>query len=83
MVPASFFARPKRGFAIPLNIWLTGELRYLLDKYLSHEVIEHCQLVRYEPVSELKRAFLSGRNYLYNRLWALILLHKWYLEKHS
>jgi asparagine synthase (glutamine-hydrolysing) len=81
-VPASFFSRPKWGFAIPLKIWLSNELRYLLDKYLSDQVIEECGLVKKEIVCELKQSFLSGRDYLYNKLWTLILLHKWYKEKH-
>lgn len=82
-VPATLFDRPKWGFAIPLRIWLSGELRYLLDKYLSDQVIEECGLVNPGPVRQLKQDFLAGRDYLYNRLWVLILLHKWYKEKHS
>ena len=81
-VPESFFDRPKRGFAIPLNLWLGGELSYLIHDYLSDKVIEECNLVRLEYVKDLKNAFASGRNYLYNRLWLLIILHKWYKEKH-
>ena len=82
-VPVSLFNRPKWGFTIPLRIWLSGELSYLLEKYLSDKVIEECGLVNPEPVRQLKKAFLSGRDYLYNRLWALILLHKWYKEKYQ
>ncbi|HEX7905921.1 MAG TPA: asparagine synthase (glutamine-hydrolyzing) [Chitinophagaceae bacterium] len=82
-IPAPFFDRPKWGFAIPLRMWLSGELRYLLDKYLSEQVIEECNLVNARPVRDLKEAFLSGRDYLYNKLWVLILLHKWYKEKHQ
>jgi asparagine synthase (glutamine-hydrolysing) len=81
-VPATIFDRPKWGFAIPLRIWLSGELKYLLDKYLSDQAMEECGLVHPGPVRQLKNDFLAGRDYLYNRLWVLILLHKWYMEKH-
>ncbi|HEX5652239.1 MAG TPA: asparagine synthase (glutamine-hydrolyzing) [Chitinophagaceae bacterium] len=80
-VPASFFNRPKWGFAIPLRLWLSKELRYLLDKYLAKEVIENAGIVKYEPVQNLVKEFLGGKDYLYNRLWALVLLHKWMMEK--
>ena len=80
-VPASFFDRPKWGFAIPLRIWLAGELKYLLDKYLSDEMVEEANLVNAVVVRQLKKEFLAGRDYLYNKLWVLILLHKWYKEK--
>ncbi|HYC40310.1 MAG TPA: asparagine synthase (glutamine-hydrolyzing) [Chitinophagaceae bacterium] len=82
-VPAALFDRPKWGFAIPLRIWLGRELSYLLDKYLSPAVVEECGLVKPGPVQELRRRFLGGRDYLYNRLWSLVLLHQWYLERRA
>jgi asparagine synthase (glutamine-hydrolysing) len=81
-VPATFFDRPKWGFAIPLRIWLRKELSYLIEKYLSPSVVEECDLVQGHAVEEIKKEFFQGRDYLYNRLWVLILLHKWYKEKH-
>lgn len=80
-LPAQLFNRPKWGFSIPLRDWLTRELKYLVDKYLSKPVVEECGLVRYEKVHELVISFLGGKDYLYNRLWTLILLHKWMKEK--
>jgi asparagine synthase (glutamine-hydrolysing) len=81
-VSPELFNRPKWGFAIPLRIWLRNELGYLLDKYLSPAVIEECGLVNPEIVRDLVKDFRKGKDYLYNRLWALIILHKWYLESH-
>lgn len=81
-VPAPLFDRPKWGFAVPLRIWLTRELKYLIDKYLADDVIEECGLVDVRVVQQLKKDFFSGRDYLYNRLWLLILLHKWYKDKY-
>ncbi len=81
-VPESLFNRPKWGFGIPLGTWLSKELFYLIEKYLSTSVIEQCNLVKPEIVQQLKKEYLAGRSYLYNRLWVLIILHKWYLEKH-
>jgi asparagine synthase (glutamine-hydrolysing) len=76
-VPASFFDRPKWGFSIPLGQWLKGDLRYLLDTYLSKECIQKFNVVNYDYVKQLKASFLGGKDYLYNRIWLLIVLHKW------
>jgi len=81
-VPASFFDRPKRGFSIPLRTWLCNDLKYLIDQYLSKNVLEECGIVHSSVVQQLKNEFFAGRDYLYNKLWALILLHKWFLEKY-
>lgn len=79
-VPAQYFDRPKQGFAIPLAEWLQKDLRYLIDRYLSAETVQNAGYVRYEQVESLKRQFFKGKTYLYNRIWALIVLHQWHEE---
>jgi asparagine synthase (glutamine-hydrolysing) len=76
-VPEQIFKRPKQGFAIPLNIWLRKELKYLIDENLSEEVIHKYGIVKYPEVKQLINQFLSGVDYLYNRIWVLIVLHNW------
>ncbi len=81
-IPKKFFDRPKQGFAIPLLVWLQNQLKYLIDQYLSKEMIEKYNVVKYEEVATLKIRFFGGVDYLYNRIWLLIVLHKW-LEHHG
>jgi asparagine synthase (glutamine-hydrolysing) len=76
-IPQKFFQRPKQGFAIPLEQWLKNELRYLIEDNLSKSVVENFNFVKYSYVKQLKESFFSGKNYLYNRLWALSILHMW------
>ena len=79
-VPKEIFDRPKWGFAIPLGKWLNGDLKYLLDKYTSQTTIEKYNVVNYEVVKKLKEQYQNGKDYLYNRLWLIIVLH-WWLEE--
>lgn len=79
-VPKSFFDRPKWGFSIPLVKWLKTDLHYLIDNYLSPALIEQYGMVKPDAVKELIKKFEQGDDYLYNRLWVLILLHKWVKE---
>ena len=81
-VPKELFQRPKQGFAIPMNKWLRHELNYLIQEYLSKEIIEKAGIIRYEIVEQLKQQFAAGTDYLYNRLWLLIVLHRW-IVKHN
>ena len=81
-LPSDLFDRPKWGFAIPLVEWLKTEMKYLMDQYLSKACVEHHGVVEYKFVNKLKIDFFKGKNYLYNRLWSLILLHKWLSEHH-
>jgi asparagine synthase (glutamine-hydrolysing) len=82
LVPQTIFERPKRGFAIPLQEWLQGPLAYLISDYLSPAVVERYGIVKPTAVERLLQQFRSGRHYLYNRIWTLVLLH-WWLTEHE
>lgn len=82
-VPKEIFDRPKWGFAVPLSKWLRTDLNFLFDKYLNKEVISEAGFIKPAIAEELKTRFLTGKDFLHTRLWALILLHKWYKEKRS
>ncbi len=81
-VPRELFNRPKWGFSIPLPKWLKGELRYLINTYLSDDVIIKHKIFNLQTARYYREAFLQGQNYYYNRVWAMLLLHRW-LEKHN
>jgi len=79
-VPKELFDRPKWGFSIPLEKWLKNELAYLLEKYTSQEIIEKYNIVNYQSVENLKKRYFSGQLFLYNRLWLIMILHKYLNE---
>lgn len=79
-VPRQIFDRPKWGFTIPLGKWLKTDLKYLLDKYTSEEIISKYNVVSFSFIQKLKEQYNGGKDYLYNRLWLIIVLH-WWLEE--
>ena len=81
-VPKEIFDRPKWGFSIPLAKWLKTDLKYLLDKYTSEELIDKYNVVNYPVVKKIKEQYQSGTDYLFNRLWLIIVLH-WWLEENN
>lgn len=80
-VPAEIFNRPKWGFSVPLGSWLKGDLRYMIEDYLNELTVQECGIVAYSEVIKLKKLFFAGKEYLYNRIWLLIILHKWMIER--
>ncbi len=78
-VPREIFDRPKWGFGMPIGIWLKNELRHWVDQYLDPKLVADCGLVQPEEVESFKKAFFGGKDYFYNRIWLLILLHRWYV----
>lgn len=76
-IPERYFKRPKQGFAIPLAKWLGNELSFLIDEFLSDEMISKYKLVDLALTKQLVKEFREGKTFLYNRIWALIVLHRW------
>ncbi|MEO6220337.1 MAG: asparagine synthase (glutamine-hydrolyzing) [Ginsengibacter sp.] len=79
-LPEEIFDRPKWGFSIPLKKWLKNDLSYLLDRYTSKKIIEKYNFLHFPEVEKIKSQYASGYDYLFNRLWVIIVLH-WWLEE--
>ncbi len=82
-VPKELFDRPKWGFSIPLTKWLKEDLSYLVEKYTSEEIIKKYNLVNYYVVKQLKNQYNNGMSYIFNKLWLIIVLHRWLEENND
>ncbi len=82
-VPKKLLDRPKWGFGIPLIKWLKTDLKWLIDKYCSKEIIDQAGIVKYDEVDKLIKLYRKGNDdYLYNRIWSIIVLH-WFLHEYN
>jgi asparagine synthase (glutamine-hydrolysing) len=79
-IPKELFDRPKWGFSIPMDRWLQNELNYLIDQYTSKEKCEQFGLIHFRRLAEYVKQFRAGKTYYYNRIWQIIVLHK-FLDK--
>jgi len=71
---------PKWGFSIPLVKWLKNDLSFLIDKYLDDEIIRELKIFNPEYIKQLKYRFLNGDDYLYNRIWQLIVFNRFMIK---
>ena len=76
-VPRELVDRPKQGFANPLEEWLRGDLRGLLDEYLETERIRSVGLMDHRLIEQTKRAFLAGNNNLTGFVWFVLAFEMW------
>lgn len=76
-LPEQLFARPKRGFAVPLGAWMKGPLKpWVLDTLTESRIRERGIVNPTEVQSLLQKFYNGGPDYLYNRIWALVVLHQ-------
>lgn len=80
-IPAKYFDRRKQGFSIPLAKILQTNLSYLLEEYLNDDVVRRAGFFKPSFIRSIKNQFCSGSETIANKVWTLIILHKWFVQK--
>jgi asparagine synthase (glutamine-hydrolysing) len=77
-IPREMMERPKMGFAIPVETWLTRELRDLVEENLSASNLKKHGLFNEEEVRSLLKDLFNGRTEKYLKIWYLLMFQLWY-----
>jgi asparagine synthase (glutamine-hydrolysing) len=78
VLPDSFFSRPKRGFEFPMDSWMRGPLKALIEARLLDP--QQCAAIglRETEVAKIWRRFIDRPGAIYwTRPWALFSLLQW------
>ena len=78
MLPDEIINRPKKGFGIPLQQWLAGELLPLAHELLLSQQSLDRKLIKREFAEKILNEHCSGRFYHHPRIWALMMLELWF-----
>ncbi|MBW2003243.1 MAG: asparagine synthase (glutamine-hydrolyzing) [Deltaproteobacteria bacterium] len=78
ILPRSLYKRPKWGFEMPIGKWLRSDLQYLINEYLSREVIVKQGIFNHDVVEELVDRLISNRSDTSWQIWNLIVFQVWY-----
>jgi asparagine synthase (glutamine-hydrolysing) len=81
-LPNEVIDRPKKGFGIPVSLWLRNELKETMENYLSEERIKKEGLFDYSYIAKLKKQHLAKTKNHRKLLWNLIIFEMW-KEKYS
>lgn len=77
-LPVHMFDRPKRGFNVPIEIWMRRELKHKTDKYLHRSRIKREGIFSPEYVTYLKNYYLSGASPDFLQVWHIIMFEMWF-----
>jgi asparagine synthase (glutamine-hydrolysing) len=79
-LPPELLRQPKRGFGVPLGIWLRGPLRSFVWDHLTSRSFLDRRMVSPEFVRHLLKEHDSGRRDNQHHLWKLLMLELWFQE---
>jgi asparagine synthase (glutamine-hydrolysing) len=78
--------QPKAGFGAPLDEWLRGDLREMVDDLLSQDHIRRAGYFAPESVAQILREHRQGKHNWSMQIWQLLTLELWtqiFVEKRS
>ena len=76
-VPTQLFERPKMGFGVPIEHWLTGPLKQWAEDLLSPQRLKQQGLLHSERISQMWSEQCSGRGRWHYQLWTVLMFQAW------
>ena len=79
-VPKEMIERPKMGFGVPLDSWLSNPLKEWGQQLLSNESLNQHGLLNNENVHSLWNQHIKGERKWHYQLWDILMFQAWYQE---
>ncbi|MDC6452815.1 asparagine synthase (glutamine-hydrolyzing) [Alphaproteobacteria bacterium] len=80
VLPESLIKAPKRGFVIPLKIWLRNELLPLVKFLLEPKRLSDQGIFQADLYSRLFQPYLDGKHDDTAKIWALVMFQIWHMQ---
>jgi asparagine synthase (glutamine-hydrolysing) len=80
VLPGVLLAAPKKGFVLPLGLWLRNELRPMTEALLSPARLRRQGIFRDDVHSRVLTPFLEGRAQWTTRVWGLLMFQLWHMQ---
>ncbi|OQW31031.1 MAG: hypothetical protein A4E19_20935 [Nitrospira sp. SG-bin1] len=78
LVPQEILRRQKKGFGVPLGIWIRGELRPMVEGVLTDLTTSQRGIYHQAGVRVLLNEHMRGRRDNSHKLWALLMMELWF-----
>ena len=81
-LPEDLWKRPKRGFSSPVNRWLRGRFRHLVEEYLGPRMVRRSGIFDPAVVSQWTARFYDGFSAGHRQIWNLLMFQMWHERWH-
>lgn len=83
LLPASLLEAPKKGFTLPLKLWIRGPLREMVEELLSSQRLREQGIYRADLYTQFVEPHLTNKVDNSKMLWGVLMFQLWhqsYLE---
>ena len=77
-VPKEMMDRPKMGFGIPVEQWLSVDLKHLVDAFFDEIYLKKQGIFNAVEVKKIIHAFYNGKKERAEKIWYLLMFQMWY-----
>jgi asparagine synthase (glutamine-hydrolysing) len=70
--------RPKMGFGIPVEQWLSVDLKHLADKFFDETYLKKQGVFNIVEVKKTINAFYNGKKERAEKIWYLLMFQMWF-----
>lgn len=77
-IPEAMMDRPKMGFGIPVDRWLTDDLKEIVYSYCNNDKIKSQGIFDAAIIDKLLADFYGGRKELAFKIWYLLMFQMWH-----
>ena len=82
-VPAELIDRPKMGFSVPINHWLSCPMKTWASSLIDRELLEEQGILDAGQVTKIFQKHVSGSVDASGQLWTILMLNQWLMKVRS
>jgi len=79
-IPRELLERPKRGFGIPLDDWLRGDLKDWAESLIFSDELQCFPGIDYKAITRLWSKEVQGKYHYKTIIWNILMLAQWLKE---
>ena len=79
-LPNEYIKQTKKGFTVPFSILMRGNLKKLVNKYLSKKNLNKVGIINEIFLKDFVKPMLDGENKNIQLIWNILMLQVWFLS---